>query len=189
MDIRIADYYLERACFGNDELFRLKCPKCGFDNTHLESVEYFGRHEDAEHGTHAKMDFDECQVDDCLDGNPSDRRDGLILHFSCEDGCEFDTLIFQHKGLTFFKFKNDIKQKPKTHKEKYHEYLQSEKWDNIRRQKLAEANYKCQLCNASSSLSVHHRTYENVFNEQLSDLIALCDKCHKKFHNIKEETK
>ena len=180
--VKIADDYLERVdYFGED--FRLLCPKCGFDHTHLESVEYFGRHEDADRGTHAKMNFDGCEVDEFLDGNPSDRRDGLILHFSCEGGCEFDILIFQHKGGTYFHFKNEIEPPPqKTHKEKYHEYLRSEKWKVLRLQKIQESGGRCQLCNKGAPLHVHHRTYDNVFNEKLSDLIVLCKICHGMFH-------
>ena len=61
--IKIADDYLERVdYFGED--FKLICPKCGFDYTHLESVEYFGRHEDDEIGTHATMNINGCKVDD-----------------------------------------------------------------------------------------------------------------------------
>jgi hypothetical protein len=183
--IKIADDYLERVdYFGED--FQLICPKCGFDHTHLESVEYFGRHEDDEIGTHATMNINGCKVDDCLDGNPSDRRDGLILHFTCEDGCEFDILIFQHKGGTYFHFKNEIAPpppKPKTHKEKYHEYLLSEQWVRLRDTKIKDVGNSCQLCSRREGLQVHHRTYDNVFNEKLDDLIVLCKHCHKKFHN------
>jgi hypothetical protein len=180
--IKIADDYLDWTDSWFPEHFQLNCPKCGFDHTHLESVEYFGRHEDAERGTHAKMDFDGCQVDECLDGNPSPRRDGLILYFSCEDGCEFAIDIFQHKGGTFFHFENAI-EKPKTHKEKYHEYLLSEKWLNLRKKKVKEAGGCCQLCSSKAALHVHHKSYDNVFNEQLADLIVLCKKCHEKFHD------
>jgi len=74
--------------------------------------------------------------------------------------------------------------KQKTHKEKYHEYLLSEKWASLRIKKIAEAGGKCQMCNKNVSLQVHHRTYDNIFNEKLSDLIVLCKYCHKKFHNI-----
>jgi hypothetical protein len=72
----------------------------------------------------------------------------------------------------------------KSYKERYHEYLQSEAWNVIRTTKLQEAGYRCQLCNEAGRLNVHHRTYTRVFHEELSDLIALCEPCHQKFHNI-----
>jgi hypothetical protein len=73
--------------------------------------------------------------------------------------------------------------KSQSHKEKYHEYLLSEKWSNLRKKKIKEAGGRCQLCNKSGLLNIHHRTYDNVFNERLEDLIALCKKCHEKFHD------
>ena len=78
----------------------------------------------------------------------------------------------------------DLITKEKTYKERYHEYLFSPEWDLLRKAKLKEAGHKCQLCNASGvKIEVHHRTYERVFHELLEDLIALCDPCHKKFHD------
>jgi nucleoside 2-deoxyribosyltransferase len=73
----------------------------------------------------------------------------------------------------------------KSYKERYYEYLNSFQWKRLRKDKLHEAGGRCQLCNSSAQpLHVHHRTYDRVFNEELSDLIALCKPCHEKFHNI-----
>jgi len=73
----------------------------------------------------------------------------------------------------------------KSYKERYHEYLSSFQWKRLRKDKLQEAGGRCQLCNSSAQpLHVHHRTYDRVFHEELSDLIALCKPCHEKFHNI-----
>ena len=35
--------------------------------------------------------------------NPSGRRDGLILTGYCEEGCEFEIEMAQHKGNTIVK--------------------------------------------------------------------------------------
>ena len=65
------------------------------------------------------------------------------------------------------------------------QYLQSPEWQKKRKQKLKEAGSRCQLCNAGNAeLHVHHRTYENIGNEKLSDLVVLCKECHRKFHDI-----
>ena len=72
----------------------------------------------------------------------------------------------------------------KSYKERYHDYLKSPEWKAKREQKLFEAGGKCQLCNEGGKLHVHHRTYERVFNELMSDLIVLCQSCHEKFHDI-----
>lgn len=64
----------------------------------------------------------------------------------------------------------------------YGDYLQTEHWKDTRTRKLIEAGYKCQVCNSNGKLNVHHRTYENRGNEQLDDLLVLCNDCHKLFH-------
>ena len=65
----------------------------------------------------------------------------------------------------------------------YKEYLQTHHWQKIRKIKLAEAEYRCQFCNASKcQLNVHHRTYKNLGHEKLNDLVVLCRTCHKLFH-------
>jgi hypothetical protein len=70
-------------------------------------------------------------------------------------------------------------------KQDYHKYLNSPEWKEKARQKRIEAGNKCQLCNSSGTpLNVHHRTYENIYQEKPEDLIVLCKDCHQKFHDI-----
>lgn len=67
-------------------------------------------------------------------------------------------------------------------KTEYQEYLRSPKWQATREQALARAGYRCQVCNRSDQLQVHHRTYANLGNELPNDLTVLCDPCHDRFH-------
>ena len=71
-------------------------------------------------------------------------------------------------------------------KNEYHLYLKSEKWYSIRQSALEGAGFTCQLCDSKDSLQVHHRRYENIGHEALSDLIVLCEQCHAKFHDVLE---
>lgn len=65
----------------------------------------------------------------------------------------------------------------------YQEYLQSPEWQERRKQHLKYAHYRCQVCNEGrTELNVHHRTYERVGCELVSDLIVLCRGCHTLFH-------
>ena len=64
----------------------------------------------------------------------------------------------------------------------YADYLHTADWNTLRRAKLREASFRCQLCYAGGALEVHHRTYERRGHELLSDLITLCPACHGKFH-------
>jgi hypothetical protein len=69
----------------------------------------------------------------------------------------------------------------------YKKYLETPEWKAKRERKLIDAGFRCQLCNESGELNVHHRTYKDRGNEDLRDLIVLCRGCHKKFHGIEPE--
>ena len=76
----------------------------------------------------------------------------------------------------------------------YQQYLNSDEWKEIRELVKERDGYRCLLCNASEDkenkvfLSVHHRTYENKFNERehLGDLVTMCRSCHDISHNIEK---
>ena len=65
---------------------------------------------------------------------------------------------------------------------RYRLYLKSPEWQEIRQQILRFWDYKCATCYSEYDLHVHHRTYKRVGNEELNDLIVLCENCHAKFH-------
>jgi hypothetical protein len=64
----------------------------------------------------------------------------------------------------------------------YADYLQTPEWKDVRRFALVRANGRCQACNASVRLQVHHRTYARRGHELLDDVTVLCGGCHKAFH-------
>ena len=64
----------------------------------------------------------------------------------------------------------------------YRGYLNSNKWKELREQKLKETGGTCQICCGTENLNVHHRTYERIGDENLSDLTVLCRTGHTKFH-------
>lgn len=66
----------------------------------------------------------------------------------------------------------------------YEEYLRTEHWRVTRMAALDRAEHQCQLCSNTESLQVHHRTYERLWGERPSDLIALCRDCHARFHGV-----
>ena len=84
----------------------LKCPSCGGEYMRHKKVEIFERVEDAEQGLHVKIENKTATTDTNLSGNPSLRRDGLTVEFSCEN-CEARPVlsISQHKGITLVDFK------------------------------------------------------------------------------------
>lgn len=71
----------------------------------------------------------------------------------------------------------------------YGEYLQSEHWKKVRNIALRHAHFRCQLCNVSGQLHVHHRSYVHRGEEQyyMEDVITLCRDCHAKHHDIEAD--
>jgi predicted GIY-YIG superfamily endonuclease len=89
----------------------MECPSCKYDFTHQEYYEIFQRNEDCD-GIHTVVKLDGTTVDTKMKDNPSSRRDGMRMYFSCEschgnqeEGINpplFELLIYQHKGVTIF---------------------------------------------------------------------------------------
>ncbi|MBA4067973.1 MAG: hypothetical protein C0501_30575 [Isosphaera sp.] len=83
----------------------LRCPGCGFEYLHQQSVEVFERDEDDARGTHVTVTRAGAAADADLSGNPSERRQGLKVAFRCEGCWAVSTLaLAQHKGHTFVEF-------------------------------------------------------------------------------------
>jgi len=71
----------------------------------------------------------------------------------------------------------------------YTEYLTSQEWTTTRAVKLKDADYRCQLCNSTEGLQVHHRDYSRLGCEKMGDLHNLTRDCHKLFHERRTLTK
>lgn len=71
-------------------------------------------------------------------------------------------------------------------KHRYGDYLNSPKWKRLRRRKIRSVGSACEACGIpelkAKWLDVHHLTYERFGKERMSDLQALCRKCHNKAH-------
>lgn len=83
----------------------LRCPSCGNNYLHHETIEIWERGEDKECGLHIVIDDGKSSIDTDLKGNPSMRRHGLTIAFSCEGCSARPVLSFtQHKGNTCVDF-------------------------------------------------------------------------------------
>jgi 5-methylcytosine-specific restriction endonuclease McrA len=67
---------------------------------------------------------------------------------------------------------------------RYQDYLKSPEWEAMRTQALAFFGHRCQLCNSPEKLQAHHRTYARLGQEDITDLIVLCDTCHRRHHRF-----
>ncbi|MDN7881415.1 hypothetical protein [Burkholderia aenigmatica] len=84
----------------------LLCPKCRTSALHHGAVEVFVRKcEDSNQGMHTTVaESLEPRTDFDMRLNPSARRDGVLIHLHCENGCgNFVLAIVQHKGNTHLK--------------------------------------------------------------------------------------
>lgn len=82
---------------------RIRCAGCQGDNLHHYRVEVFERQgEDAAIGVHVTVESGNALTNISMEGNPSDRRDGVKILLYCEH-CEIITIfdILQHKGTTY----------------------------------------------------------------------------------------
>ncbi len=68
--------------------------------------------------------------------------------------------------------------------QKWHDYLSSAEWEEIKNQRLKIDNFKCVICKSKDKLYCHHLTYGRIFEEKLTDLITLCLNCHRWIHKI-----
>lgn len=70
---------------------------------------------------------------------------------------------------------------------KYQEYINGPAWEAVRKRILKRARGKCEKCRArSSTLQVHHLTYDRLGKERDADLLAVCGPCHQAFHPEKQ---
>ena len=66
----------------------------------------------------------------------------------------------------------------------YQQYLKTDRWAKVREQALARFDWRCATCHSDEHLQVHHRTYERVGCEYLTDLTVLCRYCHRALHDL-----
>lgn len=67
-------------------------------------------------------------------------------------------------------------------KAEYATYLQSSTWEILKTAALERFDRRCAICYSADELEVHHRTYDRLGDEFISDLVPLCRLCHKRHH-------
>jgi len=61
----------------------------------------------------------------------------------------------------------------------YAAYLISPQWQAKRQKRLALSGHRCSACADARAVHVHHLTYARIFNENMTDLMPLCETHHK----------
>jgi 5-methylcytosine-specific restriction endonuclease McrA len=68
----------------------------------------------------------------------------------------------------------------------YQDYIRSEAWKARKAEAIHKAGYKCSKCGNIGKLECHHNAYNRLGAELDSDLLVVCEKCHKKIHNLRK---
>jgi hypothetical protein len=81
---------------------------------------------------------------------------------------------------------------PRELREHYDKYMETAQWRVLRRKIYKRAKKRCELCHALPAVTggqrprraqaVHHVTYDRLFFERLTDLLAVCFTCHAILH-------
>ncbi len=74
----------------------------------------------------------------------------------------------------------------------YADYLASPHWLDVKERWKASNLFKGWACHSfgcasKGYLSLHHWTYERFGNEQLTDLILVCEDCHRHIHSLERK--
>lgn len=64
----------------------------------------------------------------------------------------------------------------------YQQYLLSDTWKSKRKRALRRDDYRCQACCAAPAVEVHHKSYQNIGDEPLFELVSVCKECHLQLH-------
>ena len=104
---------------------------------------------------------------------------------------EIDDGLRENYQLSYFELQKALQGRIKEiNKKDFHEwyktYLQSEDWFEKRRLVFERCDGWCEGCGVKRSIQVHHKTYQNVGNEFLFELLGVCKDCHERIHEEAE---
>jgi hypothetical protein len=82
----------------------------------------------------------------------------------------------------------------------YKDYLRSDHWQSFRKRFFSESAIckrltikfgrpVCQYCHSGRNLNIHHRTYKRLGGERLSDVVLVCQDCHKRIHDFNKTSR
>lgn len=66
----------------------------------------------------------------------------------------------------------------------YYDYITSDEWYERTKDIRLRNNGRCECCNMRFAEEVHHRSYLHLGNELDSELIHICNWCHKMIHGL-----
>jgi hypothetical protein len=73
-------------------------------------------------------------------------------------------------------------------REDYQTHLQSNTWRQKRELVFRRARYTCEACGLDEAWEVHHLSYDNLGDEPLWELAAVCQGCHRRITERRRRT-
>jgi len=71
------------------------------------------------------------------------------------------------------------------HEMPYDEFLETDYWKKFSHERKRDADYKCTKCGRRDlNLHTHHLKYERRGYERKTDVVVLCEACHKEAHGM-----
>jgi 5-methylcytosine-specific restriction endonuclease McrA len=67
---------------------------------------------------------------------------------------------------------------PKSKNIGYKKYIDSKEWKRKKKFAIQLADYKCEFCEKTGYLEVHHSNYNCLYHERFDDVYVLCKQCH-----------
>ena len=64
------------------------------------------------------------------------------------------------------------------------DYIKSDTWKQFKLSYYTRHVRECSKCKSTTNLNLHHLTYIRLGKELDRDVTCLCERCHKKKHNI-----
>ncbi len=62
---------------------------------------------------------------------------------------------------------------------RYRKHLRSAKWRYLKARIINSRGHWCERCGLGYGLELHHKTYERLGDELITDVELLCDQCHR----------
>ena len=161
----------KRICVDADEIYVVKCSKCG-KITLVESIgAWYCRNCEYQDG-------DRDLIGNLMDFVPifdSNYRKNRVIEMP-------------NKGEYEYEY---VEEKPKSWKEEYNEYINSDEWKAKREEIFNLKGRRCTICGTSFGLiDCHHLNYDYFKHEEdnnYNDVIPLCRDCHTELHNFMKE--
>lgn len=66
----------------------------------------------------------------------------------------------------------------------YRRYMKSPEWAARKRGYFLNHARRCKACGSKSDIQLHHMNYARLGRERDSDMVALCERCHTRVHQL-----